>query len=29
MQDLNVTDILPQQVVLSEAYMQIYELQRS
>ena len=28
-QDLNVTDILPQQVVLSEAYMQIYELQRS
>lgn len=26
-QDLNVVDILPQQVVLSEAYMQIFEMQ--
>mmetsp|Transcript_3367 Transcript_3367/g.6997 ORF Transcript_3367/g.6997 Transcript_3367/m.6997 type:complete len:480 (-) Transcript_3367:88-1527(-) len=27
-QDLNLVDILPQQVVLSETYMQIYELQQ-
>ncbi len=28
-QDLRVTDILPQMVALSESYMQLYELQAS